>query len=329
MLGELEAVWPGAATILAAGALRAVRGWDQVAVQLVPESAADSGCSVAGAYLGTMIPPVIAVASAASARRQDFTALHELGHHLQRTRDALTDELLAQPDDGFGLEDAACDAFAAAILLPETVVQRHIGVRGPSADDVVGLWRDAGASRAAVCVRASERLPAPGHVVLLDTDGLVVFCASHGLPPLTRGSDQSSCTLIRDALHRGSGRATGRARLAYRNGVRGDELYGQIAPLDGFLVAVFVLDSAPWKLFAPPPAQQGPRAAWRICESPGCNYEFWSFQKPCEECGQPECPECGRCACAPKVSERLCPRCFLVQPASMFADTEGPCRDCA
>jgi len=329
MLDELETVWPGAANHLATGALRAVQGWEQVTVRMVPESAAETGCSVAGAYLDSATPPVIAVADAASSRRQDFTALHELGHHLQRTRDTLIEILLGEPDDGLALEDAACDAFAADVLLPEPLVQQHIGARGPSADDVVGLWKDGSASRAAVCVRASEHLPAPGHALLLDPDGLVVFSASHGLPPVRRGSDQSPSALISQALRGESGRASGRARLIYRDGIQGDELYCQIAPIDGYLLAVLVRDSAPWKTFAPPSPDQGPRARWRICETPGCAYEFRTFDKPCEQCGQPACPECGRCACAAKVAERRCPRCFLILPASMFTDADGPCRDCA
>jgi hypothetical protein len=329
MLSELETVWPGATDLLADNALRMVRGWDQVTVQMVPESIADTGCSVAGAYLSSAKPPVIAVAAAASAARQDFTALHELGHHLQRTRDMLIEELFAQPDDGLALEDAACDAFAAAILLPEPLVQQHIGSRGPSADDLVALWRDANASRAAVCVRASEHLPAPGHVVLLDADGLVAFSASHGLPPIRCGSDQSGSLLISEAIRRESGRGTGRTRLEYRNAVQGDELWAQIAPIDGYFVAVMVLDSAPWRNFAPPPTVQGPRGRWRICEWPGCSHHFMTFEKPCENCGAPNCPECGRCSCAPKVAERTCPRCHLIQPASMFTDSGGPCRDCS
>jgi hypothetical protein len=329
MLTELETVWPDAAGLLAGGALQALQCWEQVVVRIVPEAQTDAGCSVAGAYLDTEQPPVIAVATSASSPRRDFTALHELGHHLQRTRDVLIDEMLAQPDNGFALEDAACDAFAAAVLLPEPLVGQHIPSRGPNADDVVSLWRDAHASRAAVCVRASEHLPAPGHVLLLDADARVVFGASHGLPPLRRGSDQSGAALITDAINRASRRGTGRARLTYRDGIQGDELYAQIAPIDGYLLAVLVLDSAPWRTFAPPPAAPGPRATWRICEWPDCEHHFQAFSRPCEKCGAPPCPECGRCACAPKVAERTCPRCNLVQPASMFANADGPCRDCS
>ncbi|HEV2345817.1 MAG TPA: ImmA/IrrE family metallo-endopeptidase [Actinocrinis sp.] len=329
MLTELDTAWPDSADLLAGGALHALQSWEQVAVRIVAESQTDAGCSVAGAYLDRAQPPVIAVATAASSARQDFTALHELGHHLQRTCDALIEQLLAQPDDGFALEDAACDAFAAAVLLPEPLVNRHIPSRGPTADDVVALWHDAHASRAAVCVRASERLPAPGHVLLLDTDATLVFGASHRLPPLRRGSDQSSVGLITDAINRASGRVTGRTRLTYRDDIQGEELYAQIVPIDGYLLAVLVLDSAPWRTFSPPTAAPGPRAAWRICEWPDCDHHFQAFSRPCERCGAPVCPACDRCACVPKVAERTCPRCNLVQPASMFVNAEGPCRDCS
>ena len=49
---------------------------------LVPQDSA-LGCSVAGGYRET--PPTLIVAKSMSRRRQHFTLLHELGHHLQRT----------------------------------------------------------------------------------------------------------------------------------------------------------------------------------------------------------------------------------------------------
>src|SRR6266498_1701412 len=120
MLAELETMWPGASDQLTVNAVDAIGSWDQVAVRLVPDSETDAGCSVAGAYIAEMTPPVVAIAVAASAGRRAFTALHELGHHLQQTRKALYEPLLVDADDGgTALEDAACDAFAAGLLLPD------------------------------------------------------------------------------------------------------------------------------------------------------------------------------------------------------------------
>ena len=150
------------------------------------------------------------------------------------------------------------------------------------------------------------------------------------MPRPVRGSDQSGAPVIARALTAatGRGRAQGRIRLRYRNGIEGDELFAQAAPIDGYLVVVAVTDNAPWKTgFTLPLAQTGPRAAWRICEHPECGMEFRSFEIPCGQCELPTCPECRRCRCAPAVKERQCLGCFTVYPQSYFDGDH--CRDCA
>ncbi|MFG3340661.1 ImmA/IrrE family metallo-endopeptidase [Glycomyces sp. NPDC048151] len=285
-------------------------------------------CSVAGMYLEEYDPPRLRIAAAASAGRRAFTALHEFGHHLQRTDDGLGDRLEGLPDQGVMLEEAACDLFAAKILLPDDRVAAHLGAPGPTAPAVVDLWKaSASASRAAVCVRAAQALPAPGHVVLLGTDGRISFSSSKGLPPLRRASDQSGVPTIRDALRRG-GRAKGRTRLRYRDGIEGEELYAQIAPMDGYLLLIAVTDSAPWESFSLPSRQPATRGASWVCSTPGCDAEFVAYERPCEHCGQPSCPHCGRCGCSPKTVERRCSSCNLLLPLRMYLGDSNECVDC-
>jgi hypothetical protein len=236
--------------------------------------------------------------------------------------------LLEQPDGGLLLEDAACDGFAAEILLPSDLVDRFIDKRGPTGPSIVDLWHASPASRAAVCVRAAQRLPAPGHVVLLNLDGTVSFAASTGLPPLARGSQQNNVGTVREASSR-SGRATGWTRLRYRDGILGDELHAQVVPMDGYLLLVAVTDSAPWETFSLPSPRPGPVAATWICEHPECGHEFHSFEPRCSRCKRPTCPECGRCRCAPRVRERTCTGCFRRLPASLFTGSATRCQDCA
>lgn len=332
MLRELEALRPGAADRLQADPFQELSTWADFTVQLVPEAATDNhsghpACSVAGVYLDEVNPPILAIARSASPGRRAFTVLHELGHHLQRTQLTLTDVLLAQPDNGDLLEDAACDAFAAELLLPIALVDTYIGNRGPTAPEVVDLWHASSASRAAVCVRAAQRLPGPGHLVLLDEEGLVSFSASHALPPLTRGSDQGNVATVRDAYAR-AGRATGRTRLRYRDGILGEQLHAQVVPMDGYLLVVAVVDSAPWETFSLPSRDTGPIGTGWICEQPDCGHEFRSFGTRCARCQAPMCPRCERCRCAPRVRERRCSGCFQVLPVRLFAGTSSRCRDC-
>lgn len=329
MLAAVDILLPGRRDELGHDPVEVLRTWPEVAYREVPASDTGSRCSVAGAYYGTEDPPLLTVADAASPGRRAFTALHELGHHLQQSDLDLAETVDLHGANAELFEDAACDAFAADVLLPEDLVARHLPERTPTADDIVALHRAGVASRAAVCVRAARHLAAPGHVLLLDAAGSVQFAASHHLPRPARGSDQSGSPVITRALTTlGPIRAHGRTRLRYRDGIQGDELYAQAAPMDGYLLVVAVTDHAPWERgFTLPIAQTGPRASWRICEHPECGHEFRSFAAPCARCGVPTCPECGRCRCAPAVKEKTCPGCFQILPLRFFDGDR--CRDCA
>lgn len=308
----------------------ALDAWHEVEFHFVEQPSgglnADS-CSVAGAYVAdsTTRLPVVQVARADSSGRRAFTALHELGHHLQRTVIELLEATWGEP--AFDLfEDLACDAFAAQMLLPDVVVDRHIDEKGPTVDDVIALFRDTPASRSAVCVRAAQRLPAPGHVVLLTEEGEVFFCSSRDLPPLRRGSDQSAESVIARGLS--SGRSRGRGRFTYRDGIRGDELFIQTAELDGdLLLIVSVTDRAPWEGFALPSKDVGPQAGTYECSDPACGATYTSWEPRCPRCSVPPCTECGRCACTATATERICDGCWTVQPAAGFVGEK--CADCS
>ncbi|MEV3938628.1 ImmA/IrrE family metallo-endopeptidase [Glycomyces sp. NPDC049804] len=333
MIDLLKRQHPGSLTRLSSNPIDVLASDHGVAVRIVSDNSdaldpEQSACNVAGMYLDELQPPLLVIAAAASVGRRAFTVLHEFGHHLQRTDDDLGDRLEEQSDQGVMLEEAACDLFAARILLPDDRVTAHLEAPGPTAPAVVDLWKSSvSASRAAVCVRAAQALPAPGHVVLLESDGRVSFSSSKGLPPLRRASDQSRVPIIRDALRR-SGRARGRARIRYRDGIEGEELYAQIAPMDGYLLLVAVTDSAPWESFSLPSRQSATRGIAWVCSTPGCDAEFVSYERPCEHCGQPSCPQCGRCGCRPKTAERRCSSCNLLLPLRMFHGDNNECADC-
>jgi hypothetical protein len=326
MLAELEVLRPGAALALNDDALIELNRWDDLRLVSVPESQTDSGCSVAGAYVDDGVPPVIAVADSASRGRQQFTALHELGHHLARTTARFADILVAEDDGGLILEEAACNSFAGQVLLPGELVDAHIGPDGPTAPDVVALWQDSRASRAAACVRASERLVAPGHIILLNDVGAVSFAAARALPPLARGSDQGAIPVVREALHRQPIRGRGRTQLAYRDGIAGDELYIQVADMGGYAVAVLATDHAPWEGFSPPPVQSGPTAASRTCSH--CGEDFETFKAPCSRCRAPKCPACTRCECTAAAETRMCTTCYITKPVAEFDGATTVCIGC-
>lgn len=332
MLSVLDDRHPGLRARLRDDAVEALHGLGEVTVRLVPEADIGGGCSVAGAYVHDETPPALVVTMSASRRRQAFTALHEFGHHLQKTDRPLGVVVLDHPE-GAVLEEVSCELFASRVLLPDEVVDAVVPERGPTAASVVALYERSNASRAACCIRVSERLVGGGVVALYRSDGTVAVAASSTLYPPARGSDQSSTPLIARALARpGETVEHDRTVIAYSSG-QSVPLYGQAAWVGGFIVAVIQQDHAGWKPFAPPrperPAFTGARTRWPFCEI--CQNTFArDDDEECLVCGAARCPH-GHCDCTAKAVERVCPSCFsvLARPRFRdFADATSLCKDC-
>lgn len=331
MLAHIDASEPELRSELFEDAIGTLTARDDVDVRMVPDrEVGASRCSVAGGYLAEHVPPVLAISESASRGRRAFTAVHEYGHHLQQSVYDLMERPTQQPDGGLALEDAACDSFASAILLPKDLVQQHISARGPSAASIVSLWRAAPqVSRAAVCVRAALKLQTPGHVTLIDEQGDVVFSSSRELPPLRRGSNQSRVSVVAAALRASGLTIEGEAQFYYRDGIRGQALYAQAADLGGMTAVVSVTDRAAWRTLSVPRNDNGPKGLFRICEHGACGHEFYTFDQPCAQCGVPTCFECGQCNCAFRLRERTCPSCHMVTAIHLFNEATGECRDCS
>lgn len=271
------------------------------------------------------------VTTSLSQRRRAFTALHEFGHHLQRTDLDLAEQLLDHPAEE-ELEEAACQVFASRVLLPDALVTPLTPSRGPDASTIAEFYARSNASRAACCVRAAELLTSSGAVVLYRGNGTVDMTASTGLIPPARGSDQSATPLIARALARpGNTVEHDDTRILYSTGTS-DLLYGHATWIDGYLAAVLVPDNAGWKAFAPPrpgtSTYTGP-SRWATCDQ--CLREFTITDDVCARCDTPRCPR-RHCACPSSSGERTCPCCHLTLAKARFADFDNPrtpCRDCA
>lgn len=331
MVALLEAGDPDLLAALGDDTLGALDRYPGVTLRLVPESDAGGRCTVAGGYRGSEDPPALLVTTSLSHRRRAFTALHEFGHHLQRTNLDLAAALLEHPADE-EFEEAACQVFASRVLLPDTLVIPLVPRRGPDATTIAELYAGSNASRAACCVRAAELLRGGGAVVLYRGNGTVDMAVSTGLIPPARDSDQSTTPLLARALTR-PGRVVEHDEtvIAYSTGTS-PLLYGQAAWVDGYVVAVLMPDNASWRPFAPPrPATStytGP-GRWTTCDQ--CLAPFTVTEDVCRRCGTPRCPR-RHCACPDSAGERTCPRCHLTLAKARFtafADPSTPCRDCA
>ncbi|MET9030955.1 ImmA/IrrE family metallo-endopeptidase [Nocardia sp. NPDC004168] len=328
MLEVLDRDHPGAAAKLQVDPLGELRTWDDLSVSLVDEPPGSDGCSVAGSYQPT--PPTLLVRKAKSDRRNGFTALHELGHHLQQTDLDLGNVTFTVQDSEL-LEEEACDAFAAQILLPDHKVAGLISERGPVAQNVVDVFDRFRASREACCVWAARHLKGAGAVILLDDTGTVVFAAPKSFYPPAKQSDQSATPLITAALSSSDGHATrDETYIQYRGGVRSDVLYGQAARIDDhYMVAIVVSDHAAWRaLSLPRPGTHNTRTGrWRVCEI--CQEEF-PITDQCPRCRQPQCAD-GHCGCHANAAsrERRCTKCFLMLAPARFTGASTVCLDCA
>jgi hypothetical protein len=129
MVALLQAGDPDLLAALGDDTLDALDRYPGVTLRLVPESDTGGRCTVAGGYSGSEDPPALLVTTSLSHRRRAFTALHEFGHHLQRTDLDLAAALLEHPADE-ELEEAACQVFASRVLLPDAVVIPLVPRRG-------------------------------------------------------------------------------------------------------------------------------------------------------------------------------------------------------
>lgn len=302
-----------------------------LAVQRLPEFVPKDSqldCSVAGGYRDR--PPTLIVTESMSRRRQQFTLLHELGHHLQQTNLDLGRRVVAHRDPT-RFEDACCDAFAASVLLPDDMVDdasRPFG--GPTAQTAVDLFETSNASRAAICVRLTGRLKGAGVIAVLNEAGIVTFAAARGsMFPPARGSDQSENPLVRAALDDSSAsRVWSRddARIWYLSGQSSNKLYGQAAWAGDRLFVVMVEESAPWRSFSPPRdfTVERTNSKWSDCDTCGKNFEV---RIHCFTCSKPKCPS-GHCACT-QPTARTCDACYLEKHVSQFFADSRTCVECS
>lgn len=327
MLQLLDKRRQGAAERLHADALAELDTWSEVQVRRVPDADTGAQCSVAGGYVHSTAPPTLTVTESLSHRRRQFTALHELGHHLQKTDARLALAVRRQPADSETFEDAACDVFASLVLIPDEMLQPRPDGRSPSAADVVALFDRTHASRAACCVRIAEQLATDGVVAVLDDAGTVSFAAAHGeIYPPARDWSQADTPLVRAALRSHANVQVDDTYVQYRSGATSVRLYGDAAWSGNYLIIIAVLDRPGWKAFAPPRTNTGGFVSrWQVCEV--CEDQFLPTEN-CPKCGDPRCPA-GHCACT-HAADRVCERCFLTLHPHRFANPTAPvCKECS
>ena len=322
----LEHRRPGVLDRLRDGAEAEIGTWDDLDIVLVPdtdESVTTSRCSTAGMYDSRACPPRLVVARSPSRGRYNFTILHELAHHLQRTDETWFADVLADlsSNDAYLLEHRICDELASTLLLPDTIWSGYT-----TATVTAGVIRDLHAahqaSRAALLVRAVRHLPSGAVAFLLDPSGEVMFNQACGddLAPPPRGSgfDQD---LVRRARTADRREVTGELDFTYRSGATRRGVTATAAADDwGYVFVVAAQDQ-----------QFGRTAEWgtqTLDSTCGAEYTAGTAADICCRCQQPLCPECTTCPCRDDKT-KVCARCYLALSVADIVKGRTEQEDCA
>ncbi|UPW15025.1 hypothetical protein M0655_05405 [Gordonia amicalis] len=257
------------------------------------EDLPSGGCGGGGYYRPD--PPTIHLHPAIG-RRDNFTVLHELGHHLQQGHPEWAFVLLELPvERRRPIEESVSNHFAAQVLMPITDRDREDASVHP-ADFMAGFYSRVNASRSATLIRAREILPAGSRWILVvaELDGTVIASSSTyaDLPPAKGFRQEGFARVALEALDRPV-RQFFSEGLEYRTGSVLDDLYIEAA-LDVSGQYVFIA--------LRPTSMNGQGTITypsHECADEGCGEVFVSRQSTgkCDECGSFRCPECHKCAC--------------------------------
>lgn len=272
-------------------------------------SSAPGSCSVSGYYSRT--PPTLNIHRSNSRERDNFTVVHELGHHLQETDRAWAFGVLSNLTDFQRemLQEEVSDALASRVLIPEALLSEHLGDRPITAESIAALYGASAASRQACCVAAARHVSSfdKALILLIDWDGKVSLSISthDSIYSVPREMVQPDLKrLIREAGE-GRGTAKGNARegLVFSTSNRRYDINFEVALDSGSMWAFAV---------ARPETRYG-RPQWgtsvQQCVAPSCDniFEVDGTILRCK-CGDYKCPECNACSCESVLP--LCTECW-------------------
>lgn len=321
LIDALDAEYPTFGHVLAErGARVAVEEILGLSVTVVDEVA--PGCSVAG----SCDPDIGAITVVRGSRAwMTFTTLHELGH-VRGSNDFTFHAALMQAEQVSrrAVEEDACEAFAAELLLPSTVVDPIVAQWDVTARGVAELARTSRASRWACAVAVAHRMPAPGYVAIVDdTDHLQFAARSGDVLPLRRGSDQRQ-SVVRH-LHDGRGRYQGRDVLIFGSGAATEEMHVDVLADGPVVYVVATTDSAPWvKVNLPKPFEEQTEGWCDHCQV------YFRGRRACGNCDALVHDVCGHCECAVPVrtAQQVCTKCRIERPVTMFTGSSTVCSEC-
>jgi hypothetical protein len=287
----------------------------------IEDGLGNTGCGGGGYYRPS--PPTIHLHPATS-RRDNFTLLHELAHHLQQRHDQWGYTLIDMVEPNRRkVEEAVCDQFAAQVLMPISDTDRHATSLHP-ADVMAGLFARSEASRSATLQRVREMLPPDARWLLAvaDLDGVVTTSSTtYDDPPPPKGFTQEGFRQVAAESMEAAVRREFHEGIEYRTGSVLDDLRVEAA-LDHEERYVFLAlrpttasGSGTWTF----PAQE--------CSNPVCEKTFQARKSSgrCGTCQEFKCPHCHRCSCTAPDRPTRCGTCFMPYTPAEMASGKHEC----
>lgn len=274
----------------------------------IEDGLANTGCGGGGYY--RPLPPTIHLHPATS-RRDNFTLVHELGHHLQQSHDRWGFALIDMAEgERRKIEEQVSDQFAAQILMPMGDADLRDASFHP-ADVMAGLFARWEASRSAVLQRVREMLPSDSRWLLAvaDLDGVVITSAT------TYDDPQPPKGFAHDGFRRVAAEAMESAvRREFHEGIE----YRTGAVLDGMRVEAAIDHEERYVFIALRPTTVNGSGTWTFplqeCSNSLCEMTFQAKQSSgrCGTCQEFKCPDCHRCGCATVARRAACTVCGLI-----------------
>jgi hypothetical protein len=260
-------------------------------------------------------------------RRENFTLLHELAHHLVDKDDQCL-SWLADLKDPARTREQVCDQVAAMLLLPSERVEEALAGGRPTAGALLRLYHGTQASRSACAVALTGRLPCDGFVAIIERETQSVFFAARARDtrPYAWRDDPVPAA---HPLRRLDPPTAAVAWWPYPDGERRQYFMSTSAD-NSYTYAVFA-ELNLWGIagFHIPQEVREDRGYSGFVDCASCGYKGSTRSWPCRTCGQPPCPRCEECDCdrqARRVELAPCGKCWISVRSNLLVN--GLCPNC-
>ena len=270
--------------------LSALHSLDEVTLSIQDEL--QSNCGGGGYYRPK--PPTIYL-HPSILRRDNFTLLHEFGHHLQQRHDDWSMCLLDAGRARVRLEEKVSNAVAQRTLLPSSGGDPEPWNARP-ADLMLSKFVHYNASRAAVANQVANELGPEARWILAvaDREGQVQFArTTYDQAAPARESVQPSFASLATAAAEGPVRRNLSPAIVYNTGTELHNMRADAA-LDPTGDWVFVALTPVHRFGQGDYVKPTYECAYASCER---TFELSHVYQRCEQCNEPLCPTCRRRTC--------------------------------